>query len=141
MTYAKERRYADMLQLATAVGILVLLQEIYSGGALLLFAVVVGVSYIVAAILALRDNLVGIWIASGFSLAAFAFSVWGVYRYIDNGFAWLSGNFPGRTGFYWPAYLFLAIAAGSFAVIVLRAMALRARRATPRSGSSESTSR
>lgn len=125
MTRSTARRYADALQLVTAVGMLVLLSTIYSSGTLLLFAVAVGLAYIVAAIFALRDKQVGSWIALGFTLAAFTFSIWGVYRYIDNGFAWLSGNYPGRSGFYWPTYLFLLIAVGSFAVIVLRAMAFR----------------
>jgi len=125
MTSSKRRRWLDALQLATAVGTLVLLLQIYSSGTLLVFAVTVGLCYIAAAVLAMRDTRVGVWISSGFTLAVFAFSAWGVYRYLDNGFQFLSGNFPGRSGIHWPAYLFLLIAVGSLAVIVLRASSFR----------------
>lgn len=145
MTGSKKRRYADVLQLATAAGTLVLLQTIYSSGTLLYFAVAVGIAYVAAALLAMRGRLIGVFAAFGFTLVVLAFSVWGVYRYLDNGFEFLSGNFPGRTGFYWPAYLFLLIAVGSLTVIVLRAASLGSRRSARRETASgrptESTNR
>ncbi|HEX6994682.1 MAG TPA: hypothetical protein VF339_11115 [Gammaproteobacteria bacterium] len=145
MTGFTRPRSLDVLQLATAVGTLVLLLQIYPSGALLAFAVVVGLCYVAASILAMRGTPVGVWLAFAFTLAVFAFTVWGVYRYLDNGFEFLSGNFPGRSGIYWPAYLFLLIAVGSLAVIVLSVSSLRngrsTHRAASRGGPSESTSR
>lgn len=132
MTVSARLRLLKALQLGVSVGILVLFRLIYPG-VLLAFAGAVGLCYVAASLLAMRDRLVGIWIAFGFTLFAFAFSAWGVYRYLDNGFEFLSGNFPGRAGIYWPAYLFLLIALGSLTVIVLHAATrdwmLRGRRA------------
>ena len=112
------------LQLAVSVGVLVLFWLIYSG-VLLALASVVGLCYVAAALVATRDRLAGIWLAFAFGLLAFAFSAWGVYRYLDNGFDYLSGNFDGRTGIYWPAYLFLLVTLGSITVIVLHALSWR----------------
>jgi|GEM_PF-2369739 hypothetical protein len=111
-------RVLKALQLAVAVGMLVLFSLIYPG-VIALFAGAVALCYILAAIFAMFDKRVGIWLAFGFTLLAFAFTLWGVYRYIDNGFQFLSGNFPGRAGLYWPAYLFLLTAIGALIVIVL----------------------
>lgn len=123
MTSPRRLRVLKALQLAVAVGLLVLLWLIYPG-VLLVFAGAVGLCYVAAAIFAMLDKRVGIWLAFGFTLSAFAFSVWGVYRYLDNGFEFLSGNFPGRTGVYWPAYLFLLIAIGALVVIVLHTLSV-----------------
>ena len=112
------------LQLAVSVAVLVLFWLIYPG-ILLLVTGIAGVCYVIAAIAAASDRVVGIWAAFFFTLLAFAFSTWGVYRYLDNGFEYLSGNFPSRTGIHWPAYLFLFIAVGSLAVIVLHALSAR----------------
>ena len=112
------------MQLAVSVGLLALFWLIYPG-VLLVFAGAVGLCYVVASIMAIRDRFAGIWVAFAFSLLAFAFSAWGVYRYLDNGFDYLSGNFDGRAGIYWPAYLFLLVAIGSMAVIVLHARSWR----------------
>jgi|SRR5690606_7979750 len=132
MTLSARLRLLKALQLGVSVGLLVLFWLIYPG-VLLAVAGAVGLCYVAVSLLAMRDWLVAIWIAFGFTLLAFAFSAWGVYRYLDNGFEFLSGNFPGRTGIYWPAYLFLLIALGSLAVIVLHATSrdwmLRGRRA------------
>lgn len=118
MSFARIRALKG-LQLAVSVGVLALFWLIYSGG---LLVSVAGLCYVIASIVAMRDKRVGIWLAFAFSVLTFAFSVWGVYRYLDNGFAYMSGNFPGREGIYWPAYLFLLVALGSLTVIVLHAL-------------------
>lgn len=117
-------RVLKALQIAVAVGLFVLFWLIYPG-VLLLFTGAVAACYVIASIAAARDRLLGIWVAFAFTVLAFGFSAWGVYRYIDNGFEFLSGNFPGRAGIHWPAYLFLLIALGSLAVIVLHALSRR----------------
>lgn len=117
-------RLLKALQLAVSVAVLVLFWLIYPG-VLLVVAGVAGACYVIAAVAAATDRLVGIWAAFFFTLLAFAFSTWGVYRYLDNGFEYFAGNFPARTGIYWPAYLFLFIAVGSLAVIVLHALSTR----------------
>ena len=109
------------LQLAVSVGVIALFWLIYPE-TLFLIAGAFGLCYVAASILALRDRRIGIWLAFGFTLLAFAFSTWGVYRYFDNGFEFLSGNFPGRAGLHWPAYLFVLVALGSLAVILLHLM-------------------
>jgi len=118
MTQSARVTLLKALQLAVSSGVVVLFWLIYSGD-LLLFTGAFGLCYVVVSILALLDKRIGIWLAFGFTLLAFVFSAWGVYRYVDNGFEFLSGNFPGRTGFYWPAYLFVLVALGSLAVILL----------------------
>lgn len=87
-----------------------------------LFASGVALCYLAAALAAARDLRVGVLIAFGFTVLAFAFSGYGVYRYLVNGFDYWSGNFPHLDGMYWPPYLFLLIALGSLAVIVLHAL-------------------
>ncbi|HEX6997695.1 MAG TPA: hypothetical protein VF322_06095 [Gammaproteobacteria bacterium] len=104
-----------------AVGVLVLFWLIYPGS-LLLFASLVGLCYLGAAVAAALDRRPGVWLALAFTVLAFAFSAYGVYRYVDNGFDFVAGNFPGRTGWYWPAYLFVLVALGALAVIVLHAV-------------------
>jgi hypothetical protein len=105
----------NTLQLAVSAGVLVLLWLIYPGP----LAGVVGLVYVAASIAAARGRPAGAWLAFGCSVLAAAGSAWGVYRYLVNGFDYLSGNFPGREGIYWPAYLFLFVAAGSIAVVML----------------------
>lgn len=118
VTERSRRTLLKVLQLAVSFCVLVLFWLIYPG--VLLYVVgAVGLIYVAAALFAMRDALVGIWVAFAFTVMAFAFTLWGVYRYLDNGFSFLSGNFPGRSGVYWPAYLFLFVALGSFVVIVL----------------------
>jgi hypothetical protein len=112
------------LQLAVSIAVLFLFWLIYPG-VLLLFAGAVGVCYVLAAIAAAGDRRIAIWAAFAFTLLTFAFSTYGVYRYLDNGFQYLAGNFPGRPGIYWPAYVFAFVAVGSFAVIVLHAFTTR----------------
>lgn len=112
------------LQLCVSFGLLILLRLIFPG-TLLALTGAAALCYVGAAVLAIRDNRAAVWIAFVFSLIAAAFSSWGVYRYLDNGFDYLSGHFEGRTGVYLPAYLFLLVAAGSVAVIVLHARSWR----------------
>ena len=102
-------------------GVLVLFWLIYPG-VMMMLASVVGLCYVAAAIGAAFDRPVGVWLALGFSVLAFAFSAYGVYRYLVNGFGFLSGNFANLEGVHWPAYRFLLVALGSLAVIVLHAV-------------------
>lgn len=108
------------LQLAAAIGLLVLFWAIYPG-ALLLIAVGVAVLYIAAAVGAFFSRLAD-RIALAFTVPAIAFAGWGVYRYTDNGFNWLGGHFDGRDGVYWPAYLFLSVGLCGGAAILRRAL-------------------
>ncbi len=112
------------LQLAVAVGVLVLFWMIYPG-VMAVFASGIAFCYIGAALAAAWDRPLGVWLAFLFTLSAFGFSAWGVYRYLDNGFEYWSGNFPGWSGFYLPPYVFLAVALGAAAVIVLHALSWR----------------
>ena len=116
--------FLKWLQLLVSLGVLLLFWLIYPG-ALLLFAGIGGLCYVVASAAAARDRPAGVWFAAALSVLAFGFSAWGVYRYLDNGFDYLAGNFAGRAGIYWPAYLFLLVAVGSFVVIVLHGVAWR----------------
>jgi hypothetical protein len=113
--------FLNTLQLAVSAGVLVLLWLIYPGP----LAGVVGLGYVGASIAAARGRPALVWLAFGCSVLAAAGSAWGVYRYLVNGFDYLSGNFPGRAGIAWPAYLFLIVAAGSIAVVVLHIGAWR----------------
>lgn len=110
------------LQLAVSVGVLILFWLVYPGA---VFASVAGLCYVIASIAAIRDRPVGVRLAFTFSLLAFGFSAWAVYRYLDNGFDYLSGNFDGRAGIHWPAYLFLFVAVGAITVIVLHVLSWR----------------
>ncbi|HEX7081583.1 MAG TPA: hypothetical protein VF329_11265 [Gammaproteobacteria bacterium] len=112
------------VQLAVAVGVLVLFWLIYPG-TLLLITGAVGLCYLIASIAAIWDKAVAVWIAFVLTVLTFAFSTWGVYRYLDNGFDYLAGHFEGRDGIYWPAYLFLLVALGSIVVIVLHVSSWR----------------
>lgn len=109
-------RFLKTLQLTVSAGVLVLFVLIYPGGV----ALAVGLCYVAASLAAARNTPTGVWLAFTFSALAFVLSAWGVYRYLDNGFDYLSGNFAGRAGVYWPAYLFLFVAAGSITVVVLQ---------------------
>jgi hypothetical protein len=112
------------LQLAVSIGAFVLSWLVFPG-VLMLFAALVGLAYVAAAIAAAYDKLIGIWAAFAFSLFALAACAWGVYRYLDNGFDYLAGNFDNRAGFYWPAYLFLVVTAIALAVVVLHVVSWR----------------
>jgi hypothetical protein len=107
-----------------SAGVVVLFWLIYPG-VLRVLAALAGLSYVIASVAAARDRVVGIWLAFSLSLLAFAFSGWGVYRYLVNGFDYLSGNFGGRAGIHWPAYLFLLVALGTMTVIVLHLVSWR----------------
>lgn len=114
-------RLLKTLQLAVSAGVLVLLWLIYPGA----FAGILGLCYVGASIAAARDRPAGVWLAFACSVLACGVSAWGVYRYLVNGFEYLSGNFPGRAGIHWPPYLFLLVAAGSIAVVALHVGAWR----------------
>ena len=120
MTQPARIKALKALQLVVAVGVLALFWLIYPG---MLFAIAgtVAVVYVLAALAAMRDRRIGIWLAFVLTVLAFGFSSWGVYRYLDNGFEYLAGHFPGRAGIHWPAYLFLFVALGALAAIVLSA--------------------
>jgi hypothetical protein len=115
------RGVLKVLQLAVSVGFLGLLWQIYPGIA----GVVVGLGHVAASTAAMLGSRVGTLAAFVFTATAGAFAWWGVYRYLDNGFAYLSGNFDGRTGIHWPAYLFLLVATGAATVIALQLLAWR----------------
>lgn len=113
-----------LLQLGVSAGLLGLFVLIFPG-AMVAFAGVVALCYIAASVAAALDRVIGIWIAFAFTLLTFAFAAWGVYRYIDNQFDFLSGRFTVGQGTYWPPYLFVLIALSAFAVIVLHALSWR----------------
>jgi hypothetical protein len=117
-------RVLTWMQLAVSVGVLVLFWLIYPG---VMLAVVgaVGLCYVLSALGALRNVRPAIWSAFAFSLATTAFAGYGVYRYVVNGFDFLSASFPFRSGTYFVPYLFVAIAAGALAVVVMHVGAPR----------------
>ncbi len=112
------------LQLAVSVVFLGVLWQIYPGIA----GGVVGVGHVAASTAAALGSRFGTVVAFALTAMAGAFASWGVYRYLDNGFDYLSGNFDGRTGIHWPAYQFLLVAAGAVAVVVLQLRAWRSAR-------------
>lgn len=114
--------FLKALQLAVAIGLLILFQLIYPDAP---GVVAVALVYVIAAAIAARDRLAAIWVAFAFSALTLPFAAWGVYRYLDNGFRYLGGNFPGRAGIHWPAYLFLFIAAGAIGVVALHLLSWR----------------
>jgi hypothetical protein len=116
-----ERVALKTLQLAVSVGFLGLLWQIYPG----ITGGVLGLGYVAVSTAAMLGSRVGTLAAFAFTAIAGAFAWWGVYRYLDNGFGFLSGNFDGRTGIHWPAYLFLFVATGAATVIALQLMAWR----------------
>jgi hypothetical protein len=109
------------LQLAVSVAFLAILWQIYPGVA----AGMIGLGHIAASAAAMFGSRVATLVALAFTTLAGAFASWGVYRYLDNGFRYLSGNFDGRTGIHWPAYLFLFAATGAITVIVLHVLIWR----------------
>jgi hypothetical protein len=120
------------LHAAVAIGLVALVWLIYPGR-LLAIGGLAGVCYVVAAAAAARHRPMALWIAFAFSVLALAFSAWGVYRYLDNGFDYLSGTFGGRGAVNWPAYLFLLVALGSMTAVVLHVAVWRTQlRAKPK---------
>jgi hypothetical protein len=112
------------LQLTVSVAFLSILLQIYPGIA----GGVVGIGHVAASTAAALGSRFGTLVAFVFAALAGAFTSWGVYRYLDNGFDYLSGNFDGRAGIHWPAYLFLFVAAGALAVIALQLFVWRSAR-------------
>lgn len=112
-------RASNIIQLLVAVAVIGLFFLIYPG-VMVLFASAVGLVYVAAAVGALRGSRVAGWIATGFSAATALLATLGVFRFVGNGFGFLSGNFDSAEGIYWVPYAFLAIAISATLVVVLR---------------------
>ncbi len=103
-------------QLATSVGIIGLLWLIYPG-AMVIFATAVGLCYVVAAVGAIFNVKIAIWLAFLFSTLTAILSTLGVRRFLRNGFDFVGGNFDGLSGIYLPPYFFLVISIASTLVV------------------------
>lgn len=112
-------RIAHIIQLIVSLSIVGLFWLIYPG-VMVLFAGVLGLVYVAAAIGALRGSLIAGRIALGFSIATALLGALAVHRFIGNGFSYVSGNFPPNEGIYWPPYIFLAIAVCAALVVGLQ---------------------
>lgn len=113
-----------IIQLLTSVAFVALVWMVYPGGTALL-ATGVALAYVAAAVLAMLDYRVGIWLAFVFSLLTAAFTSYGVYRYVRNGFDFLTGTYGRLDDAYLPPYLFVLVASGSIAVVLMHAKAGR----------------
>ena len=112
-------RASNIIQLLVAVAVIGLFFLIYPG-VMVLFASAVGLVYVAAAVGALRGSRVAGWIATGFSAGTALLATLGVFRFVGNGFGFLSGNFDSVEGIYWVPYAFLTIAISATLVVVLR---------------------
>ena len=83
------------VQLATSAGVIVLFWLIYPG-VMVIFATVIGMTYVAASIAASFDFRIAIWVALLFSLLTGILSTLGVSRFIRNGFNFVAGNFASR---------------------------------------------
>ena len=92
---------------------------------MVVFASVVGLCYMVAAIGAIRDNRVAIWFAFAFSILTAILSSLGVNRFLRNGFDFLAGNWGKHGEFYFHPYLFLIISLGSIFVVIMHFVSWR----------------
>lgn len=107
-----------VLQLLTAVGLVGLGWLVYSDGSIA-FATAASLCYVVAAVLAMLDVRIGIWVAFVCSLLTTAFAGYGVYRYVRNGFDFLTGQLASLGRAYLPPYLFLLVAVLGLVVVLL----------------------
>lgn len=108
------------LHVIAAIGLLALFRVIYPG-TLVVLPGALGLAHAAAGVLTWRGSRTGAWLSFVLGLAAAAFSIWGVYRYLVNGFDFALGNFAGRAGIHWPAYLFALVALCSISAGVLHA--------------------
>jgi hypothetical protein len=113
-----------LLQLLTSLGLVGLAWMIYPGTTVVP-AMGAASCYVVAAVLAMRDYRIGIWLAFACSVLTAAFASYGVYRYVVNGFDFLSGTDGRIEPVYLPPYGFLLVAAASVVVVLMHAGAWR----------------
>lgn len=112
------------LQVAVSLVLMILMWLIYPG-VMVLFASLIGVCYMIAAIAAYRNNRIAIWIAFVYSTLTAMISLLGVQRFLDNGFDYFVGNFEHLQGIYLPPYLFLLISLMSTLVVILHCLSWR----------------
>lgn len=112
------------LQLATSLGLIGLAWLIYPG-ATVAIATAAALGYVAAAVLAMLDYRIGIWLAFSCSVLTALFTGYGVYRYVVNGFDFLTGTYGRLGGVYLPPYGFVLVAAAAIVVVVLHARAGR----------------
>ncbi len=117
-------RILKSIQLATSVAVTILFWVMYPG-VMVVLACFVGLCYMVAAIGAILDNRVSIWLAFVFSALAVVLSTLGVYRFLQNGFDFLTGTWGQHGGFLFYPYLFLIISLGSILVIIMHFVSWR----------------
>ncbi len=106
------------IQLIASISVTVSILLIYPG-VMAIFASSVGFCYMFAALGAIGNNLVSIWIAFLFSALTAFFSLMGVSRFLSNGFDFVAGNWESQTEFYFVPYLFLVISLLSGSVVIL----------------------
>lgn len=124
------------LQLVTALALAGVAVMIFPG-AVILPALAACLCYVGAALLAMRDYRIGVWLAFLCSVLTAGFTGYGVYRYVRNGFDFLAGTDGRIEPVHWPPYLFLCVATAALAVVLLHARAwrwlVRGEHPTPRS--------
>jgi len=106
------------IQLTAAISITVSMLLIYPG-VMAFFASSVGFCFIFAAVGAICNNRVAIWLAFLFSVLSAILSLVGFNRFLNNGFNYLGGNWESHGGFYFVPYLFLLILILSASVVIL----------------------
>lgn len=112
------------LQLVASLTLAVLFWRLYPGPTLVPTLAFAG-SYAAAAVLAALDFRIGIWLALPCGVIAALFSSYGVYRYVVNGFNFLTGTDGRIESVQVLPYLFLAVAATSIAAVLLHVGARR----------------
>jgi len=101
-----------------AISVVVALFMLFYPGIMVVLTSAVGMTYAAASIGAILDNRIAIWVAFVFSTITAVLSVYGVSRFLRNGFDFLAGNFGQLSGFYYPPYLLLAISLGAAFVVI-----------------------
>lgn len=94
-------------------------------GAMAIFASAAGLAYVVAALGALRDKRLAIWISLAFSVVTAILSALGVSRFLRNGFDFSIGNFDQQSGIYFPPYMLLAMSIVATLIVALHLVAWR----------------
>ena len=117
-------RFLKSAQLAMSLSVTALLSTIYPG-IMALFAGIVGLVYVGASVGAFQEKRIFIWIAFAFSSAVAVLSVLGVNRFVQNGFDYMTGNFPHEADVNFLPYLVLTIAMASSLVCVAHVISWR----------------
>lgn len=112
------------LQLATALGVIVLFSLIYPG-AMVVMAVAIGLCYLLLAFGALVDFRPAIWLAFAFTVLTAALSGYGLYRYVVNGFDFVRGRFPNQQEVYLLPYVFALVAIAALLVVLMHVKSWR----------------